>query len=300
MVKKIRLLLAFQGLLMIGLHAQNLPDAGFEIWVSQSSYEDPQGWGTLNSSTSIIGVKTVTKATAPADVHSGSSAIKLTTLHIGIPYNMNIPGIAATGTINTTTKAIDGGFSYTQRPISLCGWYKYSPAGKDTASVTVTLSKWDNVTHQRVTVGSGIFRDTAHVNTYASFTATMIYVNALVPDSGVITLLSSQQTSSVINSTLFIDDLAFNITSYIREDLTDALIAVYPNPASDRLNIGNLPTDASHFILIDICGRKVVDKKLNNVQLTIPLSDFGAGLYFYQVLSGNLTVMKQGKLIIRK
>jgi hypothetical protein len=300
MIRQIPFILLAQLILFSTAQAQDIPNPGFETWSTQGNYEDPQGWGTLNSQTAILGIKTATKASAPADIHAGSYALKLSTSHIGAPYNMNIPGLAATGTINATTKAIDGGFSYNQRPISLSGWYKYIPAGKDTASVEVTLSKWDITTMKRVVVGHAKFLDTAHVTTYTSFTLPLSYTSAMLPDTGVIVLLSSQQNSSVVNSTLYIDALGFNLSSGIPELKAGAMIRAYPNPATDLLYISGLPAQASRLKVYALSGKILLDQRLSSASCSLPLDAFAPGMYFYEVLGEGNEVYKQAKFIISK
>jgi len=97
-----RILLALSAIVLFHLvNAQNaIPNPGFELWTNHGSYDDPNSWGTINSLTAILGVKTVTKATG-VDVHSGTYAIKLQSKTV--PIQGVAPGIAATGTINQNT-----------------------------------------------------------------------------------------------------------------------------------------------------------------------------------------------------
>jgi len=277
------------------LAAQNIiPNAGFETWINKGSYEDPENWGTLNAQTSIVGIKTVVKGTA-AEAHSGSYAIKLITKFIGIPFNRKIPGLSATGTINTTTSAIDGGFAYNLRPVQISGWYKYAPAGKDTASVALTLSKWDVNTQKRVVVGTAVFMDTATVSTYTAFSAGINYVSSLAPDTAMIVLLSSPQNTGVLNSTFLADDLSLDMSSGIDPEESNSRIVIYPNPANTHVFISHAP--ASRFIVFDQKGSKVSECVLTNAGLA-DISSLGSGLYLYQLLDADRQVMKSGKLII--
>jgi len=190
-------------------NAQNaIPNAGFETWNSNPNYDDPAGWGTINGLTYFLGVRTVTKATAPADIHGGSYAIKLESKTV--PLQGVAPGIAATGSINPSTQAVDGGVVYTKRPISMTGWYKYAPNGIDTGSVEAILWKWNTNTHVRDQVGTATFQQNVATGTYTQFTANFVYTSAAFPDSMVITILSSSGgNNSLAGTVLFIDDLAF-------------------------------------------------------------------------------------------
>ncbi|HLP52095.1 MAG TPA: T9SS type A sorting domain-containing protein [Chitinophagales bacterium] len=184
--------------------AQNaIPNAGFETWNVNPNYDDPQSWGTINGLTYALGVRTVTKATG-ANAHSGTAAIKLESKNIIIQGTA--PGIAATGTINPNTQAVDGGVVFHRRPISITGWYKYIPNGVDTGTVSVYLWKWSN--GARVEIGTAEIAFTTTVNTYTQFTADFDYSSTLFPDSMTVTLLtSSRAQGSPVGTQLFIDDL---------------------------------------------------------------------------------------------
>jgi hypothetical protein len=182
-----------------------IPNPGFETWTTQSGYKDPSGWGTINSSIASFCFCAGT-ARQTTTVHSGTYAMQLITVSA---FGQTAPGIAATGTINTSTAAIDGGLAYTLRPDSVTGWFKYTPAGADTGTVDVTLSKWNTGTNQRDVVGHARFETHTTVSSYTRFAEAFAYSSSAVPDTMVVILLSSipDLTSANVNSTLFLDDL---------------------------------------------------------------------------------------------
>ncbi|MFN8299799.1 MAG: T9SS type A sorting domain-containing protein [Chitinophagales bacterium] len=190
-----------------GAYAQ-IPNPGFENWHSQGfpSYSDPDSWGTLNSATSIISVYTAEKVTAAGDVHSGTAAIRLTTRYISFA-NATAPGAAVTGSINTNNQSLQGGFPYTSRPLKLTGWFKGTPAAADTNRVEVYLFKRQGAT--QITVGEGVFINTANVGTYTQFSANITYHTNDIPDTARIVLWSSSPDYPVQNSVFYVDDLAF-------------------------------------------------------------------------------------------
>ena len=100
---------------------QALPNAGFENWTASSGYDNPNFWNTLNSSTSILGIVTVSKST---DAHSGTYSLRGETKYVPFPFDQTAPALVTTGTINTTTQEIEGGSDYTERPDSITGWMK--------------------------------------------------------------------------------------------------------------------------------------------------------------------------------
>ncbi len=194
-------------LFILNINAQNIPNAGFENWTSTGfpSYENPNNWGTLNGSTSIIGVYTTVKATG-ADAHSGNSAIKLVSKFISFA-NATAPGMATTGTINTSTQAVEGGFIYTQRPQALTGWYKANPQSGDNGSIEIKL--WRRVGGVEEEIGTATFSIFNQVSTYTKFVLPINYTSANAPDSARIILFSSNGANAVQNSELIVDDLAF-------------------------------------------------------------------------------------------
>ncbi len=273
------------------LTAQTIPNPGFETWTTTGNYEDPTSWGTLNPTTAGYGIKTALKAPG-ADAHSGAAAIKLISAKFATQF---IPGLAATGKINTSTNGVDGGFSYDKRAVSLKGWHKYTPAGKDTASVSVVLSKWDATAKKRITVGAGLFKQTNTVAAYTEFTATINYALADIPDTCVIVLLSSQQNTGVANSTLFIDDLAFELPTGVKAVTAAEEICVFPNPNDGNIFVSNYPVGAK-LLLYDIKGSKCAE-----ILLSPNANQFNTnnGIYFYRIQNKAGEIIKNGKIIMK-
>lgn len=188
--------------------AAQIPNPGFETWTTQGfpSYTNPNGWGTVNSATALIGIATVAKATAPADIHSGTAAVKLETFFISFA-NETAPGFTTTGTINTSNRTVTGGFPWTQRSTHLTGWFKYAPANGDNCLMEVTL--WKRNGSVVTTVGEGEFSTTSTVGSYTKFSIEITYLTGDTPDSARINLSSSSTSSPQQGSKLFVDDLAF-------------------------------------------------------------------------------------------
>ncbi len=77
-------------------------------------------------------------------------------------------------------------------------------------------------------------------------------------------------------------------------------IAVYPNPANDVMNIALNGVDASEITICDIQGREL--QKITPVRgqdiVTVPVSNFAAGVYFVRLQAGSDMVTK--KIVITK
>jgi hypothetical protein len=295
-MKKIFTLFAVLFISVCSLLAQATPNAGFESWTSHTGYNTPDSWDNANATTSVLGVYTCVKATAAADVHTGSAAIRLITqTYIG----NKAPGIATTGTINTSTQTVGGGIPYTLRPDSIIGWYKYSSVSGDKGFVSFTLFGTSNSD----TVAQAYFATpAASVGTYTRFSQALVYRSNHAVTNSIWILLSSQnQATGQVGSSMYVDDLGLviNMAAGIQTLQNNQQIAVGPNPALNQVSVSNLPAGTCTFVLFDITGRSIVRRKIDNTSGTIDLASFPAGLYVYSVLDETNALLKTAKLIIQ-
>jgi hypothetical protein len=71
-----------------------------------------------------------------------------------------------------------------------------------------------------------------------------------------------------------------------------------PNPANEFVIISNIEAGSS-VSLMDLSGKIISQTIANSTSLTIPISDFNAGVYFVQVMTQN-GAMAQKKLAVNK
>jgi len=296
-MKKILLFSASAIFILGNAIAQNaIPNPSFDTWVNQGSYENPTGgWGTIADISGGF-VVTCYKATAAADIHSGTYAVRLITKNI--PLQGMAPGITVTGTLNQTTQGIDGGVVYTLRPDSIVGWYKYSPVGTDTGLVSITLSKWNGTSRDEV--ASAAFIQTASVASYIRFTEALVYALPINPDTMVIALMSSTSpTTANTNSVMFIDDLGliFNSPNGTHEQSIASLMAVYPNPTSDVVTFAS---EFSTFTLkvFDATGKQIIEKDSNASDYRLDVTNLSGGIYFYELTTADKA--ERGKFAVQK
>jgi hypothetical protein len=90
----------------------------------------------------------------------------------------------------------------------------------------------------------------------------------------------------------------FTLVTGINEELSGVSISVYPNPASDVLNIeaGN---DVQQVTLINPVGQVVYDAVLEANKTSIDLSEFSDGVYMVQLKKADGTVMSTEKVVIK-
>lgn len=275
------------------IHAQNpLPNASFDAWTTVGIYEDPNNWNTLNSSTAIVGVLTALKATG-ADVHSGSNAIKLITKNV---LGQDANGIATTGTINTTTQTITGGIAYTGRPDSIGGWYKYTSVGGDNGFVAFILL--DGPTD---TIGFANFTTpVANIGVYTYFSVPVNYFSSATPSLARCLLSSSAGFTQVVNSTIYIDDLALISNSTgIRESIpTNSTTTIIYRPGSKTLDIHSNSAIIHTVEIFDLSGKKVYSSIIHSTQAGIILENFDPGVYMVRLFDESLKTQMSKKIMI--
>lgn len=263
-----------------------IPNNGFENWTSMGSYNNPDGWATMNDITSISSVYTATKGT-PGNV--GASYLKLTSKTVG---NSVVNGIAVSGTLNTTTMQPTAGFPYTGQPVSLTGKWQHMIYGSSQGSVSVTLTKWNTNTNQRDIVASGSQTLSGMAMSWASFTINLNYMMFMAPDSCMIVLKASG-ANPTNNDYLWVDNLAFSGSVAGLNESSSIIneMSVYPNPIQDKINISfNLQDEKDVSLNVtDIDGKLIHTQNLGKINgeihQTIDASKYPKGIYFVKVSS---------------
>ncbi|MFO7574649.1 MAG: T9SS type A sorting domain-containing protein [Bacteroidales bacterium] len=100
-------------------------------------------------------------------------------------------------------------------------------------------------------------------------------------------------TESIVGSNVILTQ-GFNqgdiiITAVRDAEVNGMIIKVFPNPASDIVNItaDTEGADNMKFILLDIFGRKIREGKLVLPESQLPVSELKPGIYFLKVYAGN-------------
>lgn len=182
----------------------SLPNPGFENW---SSSANPDHWtfGSLNG------------AARTSDSHSGNSAVRIWNWYQiargyvtnGVEVNRN-PGYEFNN---------KGGVPLNTRPVALTGYYKYvygqNGGRNDSAVALIALRKYNPATGKSEKVAYTEM-SLGPVSGYQRFRVPVNYVSSQVPDSMVITILSSRNgLCSPASTCLFltVDDLALECHS---------------------------------------------------------------------------------------
>lgn len=274
------LLLAF--LFPVIMQAQNeIPNPDFENWTTGGfpligTYENPNGWGTINSTTYVVGIQTVTKATQPQFVKSGNYALRLESYFFA-PLNRPAQGGAATADINIANESLEGGVPFNLRPSALQGWYQYYPVGVDTATMAILLSKWNFALGVKDTVGYALLRTSDPIAGYTQFTAELEYFLEEDPDTMIVGFVCSGQFEPGIGSVMYVDDISLAFEPVTVTEFAKNKALLYPNPTREIVRF-DVP-DAAFITVRNLTGQVVIQQNLQSGQREILLSELTGGLY---------------------
>lgn len=87
--------------------------------------------------------------------------------------------------------------------------------------------------------------------------------------------------------------VAAEVATSVAELGADALIQVYPQPATDVLHVNTLTQGSEAVLVMDLAGRNVFHGTMNNGIATIDVSAWPAGLYILQTTNVKRTIVVQ-------
>ncbi len=257
-----------------------IPNAGFENWITVGAYQNPTSWGTANPfSTGSFYAVTRSTDHYPANVGSFSARIEN---NISLLTNKSGLGLMMTGILTSPIPA----FAITGHPNSLTGYYKFAPLNGD--SLTIYINLFSN----GVRVSGGQFQTTVAASAWTSFTIPIsTYTTA---DSCQIACAAYQPGPVGIpygNSVLYVDNLNFdNLISSVSEQTDNNTgFNLYPNPASDILTITNNMTKHENIELniYTLMGVLVRSEMLSQNQQQINIADLRDGVYLVTIKSND-------------
>jgi hypothetical protein len=244
-----------------------IPNAGFESWVSGSPIE----WTTNNVPPYLMPV------TQSGDAHSGTSAMQGTVISY---FTVSYPPIAWSGFPVSTAHG------------SLNGWYKFSPVGGDEIEVGVII--FENGSP----VAAGGLSWGTSASGYTPFSVP-ITPSAITADSAWIEILiipSNSSDSVHFGSTFIIDDLSFGATTSVQESNSAnpgmfTLSQNYPNPFNPSTKIAyQIPANGMvRLEVYNILGKTLAtlvneEKPAGKFTTTFDGSQFTSGVYFYRII----------------
>jgi hypothetical protein len=285
-MKKNLLFIAAASLLLTRISAQTIPNNGFENWTSMGNYSDPDNWHTLNSIGAPLSAYTVTQGTPGA---VGNYYLKITSKTAGPGV---IPGLATTGTINSSNQTVSGGYPFTGRPASLTGKWQYmAMSAGDQGEIAVVTTKWNTVTNSRDTISKTQYMLPGMVMAWGNFSIPLTYVAAGFPDTCLI-ILASSTIAPANNSYLWVDNLSFTGWVGINENEAGLnKLNLFPDPAQDILNVTfSMENFATVKLqLMDISGKLIQESipscSLGENTVTMNLEGVDPGIYFVRFIT---------------
>lgn len=261
-----------------------IPNSGFENWTTVGSYNNPDGWGTMNNTTAIASVYTATKGTPGSP---GASYLKLTSKTVGAGV---VNGVAVSGVIDSLTMMPKSGFAYNMRPANFTGKWQHMIYGSSQGSIQVTLTRWDTGLGMRVNVASGNVTLAGMAMSWANFTIPLTYVDGNNPDTCIIVMKASG-SAPTNNDYLWVDNLAFSgtVTGIENQESFVTDMSIYPNPSSDKVNFKfNIKTAQQINIEIsDINGKLIRSESFGRIQgetnQNMNISGIAKGTYFVKI-----------------
>mgnify|MGYP003497902388 FL=1 len=138
----------------------------------------------------------------------------------------------------------------------------------------------------------------ATVSTYTRFAAAVNYLSTATPSNSIWILSSSKGVGPIVNSQIFIDDIAmvFNSSS-VNTINSKNEVTILGNVIKEKIRFNYKNTGVYQFRLIDTAGRIVADTQLNSQQSTVDVTSLD-GLYFYTI-ENSTGIINTGKIIIR-
>jgi len=272
--------------------SQSIPNADFEEWQQEGSFNNPVSWGTSNISIlSIITFNPVFQEIS--DVQSGNSCVKLETIEKDVSGDMvKVAGLITLGNfdINLSTRRaiVNGGIPFSKRPSLLSGYYKYSTSGLDSCIMSIFLTKFNQDTKVSDTLGIGLFTS-SNQSEWTLFEAPINYSSSEDPDSMNIVILSSDTSIFDAGSTLYVDNIFLDITSNVSPVILENEIIIFPNPAQEILtiNLKSYNFESVNYSLINATGQIILYSKFHSQEELIDISKLDPGMYFVKITSRN-------------
>jgi hypothetical protein len=185
------------------------------------------------------------------------------------------------------------------RPASLKGFYKYEENFiygetderlRDTAMVSVYLTKFNAATNSNDTIGMGIWSTGDSLSAYTEFTVNITYLQPGVPDNITVVLDPSlcrryaNRLYSILDngvtSYFTVDNLSLvgESTAGIQEVQSKNNLDIFPNPAQDFISFEPVNGEVQVF---DLAG-KVIQSDYGSIS-SMDVSHLNKGIYFLRI-----------------
>jgi hypothetical protein len=284
-MKKIFTVLIFSFYLLI-LTAQDVPNPGFEIWIDNGNYEEPEYWSTPNPFTSLAGVVTVQKS---LDAASGTFSARLETKDV-LGGLFQSPGLLTLGdffvNIQTQEYSFSGGIPLTNFVTLVQGKYKYAGVEGDSASLfAFSFRHPEGEDPDTVAMGGAFLHDAAE---WTDFSFPVFQISPDTPDTFNLQIMSAGTFDFITGSVLYVDDISITLATGIDETKEKSNLSIYPNPTTNRITFELFSKVINREINIyDVTGRLITRSAFTNKSVTFDLGEYPKGVYTYRLMSEN-------------
>lgn len=217
-----------------------------------------------------------------------------------------IPGFIGTGDIDISAQTLYLGRPYTSQPNSFSAWYKYAPAGSDSAKFEVIFTKYDALNLVSVPIGYGSSTILSATPSWTNVQFNITWDTIAAPDT-VIIIAASSGGYDMANflasvgqpgSKLWVDDMMLN-AGFVGtdEEVINNHVTIYPNPSSDYVNISTTDLAADLYVfLYDMNGKQVMSKQMNGNNSQLDISNLPNGVYGV-VIQDNFNLIHRSRII---
>lgn len=297
-MKKVLLILCYFFAQVFVSAQTEIPNASFENWTDEGTYDTPNDWISLNV---LAGLGAPAVASKSADAQLGTYALKLETVSF---FGNKIPGLCYLGEyeINLLDPASGTLFGkpFTGRPTRFKGAYKYTPIGGDVGGISLQLWRTNPATGKRDTIAQATLTAETTSASYQTFDLPVDYTSPEQPDSISIVIVSSANVGQYeVGSALYVDNLSLDYFAVGVPVIASNIVKLYPNPATNQISIvsNDFAPFGSQFLLYNVLGKLVLTQTIAQQNTTIPLAHLPKGVYTYRLYSPNGDKSK-GQLVI--
>lgn len=208
---------------------QQLPNASFENWTADASlpYENPDNWNGTSVNCDATNTPTTCDPTTLkiTDANAGTYAAKLVNVKSSANGDI-LPGQLL------YTPASDNYVSFTSKPKTLTGYYKFNNAGSDDVSISATLVGATSTDF----IATGSLDLTASKTAYTKFSVPLTYMSTSTPQDIYVIITFNDNAS--LNSSFIVDNLVFTYTTTAVTNATpsSAGIQFFPNPGKGDIH----------------------------------------------------------------
>jgi hypothetical protein len=266
---------------------QQLPNPSFENWTFHNTslpYEEPDVWfGTS--------VSCVSSSNQPPVVCE-TSTVKTTNAQAGL-YAAKLVNVAnSDGSISKGqliySYGSDGYVTFTDRPKTLTGYYKFNQTAADVVNIIVTIT---GPTSTDI-VAYGTLDLTASKTNYTLFTVPLQYFSQSIAPKDIYVVISFNDNASA-SSNFTVDNLVLTYTTTPTSTATpvSAGINFFPNPGKDKIHFEQ---PVKNISIKSANGASVLTYSGDNDEVNISSLDKGIYIISYE---HNETLI-HGKLIV--